>query len=157
MPSQKLIKKHMFSKPHKISTNSTMGAQWLNFGHFLGPFGHPFFIKFRDRPNLLNCNKHGVKTLLLPLQASHFGIENPLTNYGFSRHHFFLILFASMSKNEILGSLQNPVGAKMAPKINQVVPNVGKQDGRALLGRIPETSSHPRDTKAPQGLILNDF
>ena len=86
MPSQKLIKKHMFSKPHKIPTNSTMGAQGLNFGHFLGPFGHPFFIKFRDRPNLLNCNKHGVKTLLLPLLASHFGIENPLKIHVFSRH-----------------------------------------------------------------------
>jgi hypothetical protein len=79
----------MFSKPDKIPTNSTMGAQGaqgLNFGHFLGPFGHPFFIKFRDRPNHLNCNKHGVKTLLLPLQASHSGIENPLKIHAFSRH-----------------------------------------------------------------------
>jgi hypothetical protein len=63
-----------------------MGAQGLNFGHFLAPFGHPFFIKFRDPPNLLNCNKHGVKTLLLPFVASHFGIENPMKIHVFSRH-----------------------------------------------------------------------
>jgi hypothetical protein len=84
--SQKLIKKHIFSKPHKISKNSTMGAQGLDVGHFLAPCGHPVFIKFRDSPNLLNCNKHGVKTLLLPLLASHFGIENPLKIHVFSRH-----------------------------------------------------------------------
>jgi hypothetical protein len=61
-----------------------MGAQSLDFDELLMPFGHPFFIKFRDPPNLLNCNKHGVKTQVL--LASHFGIENPLKIHVFSRH-----------------------------------------------------------------------
>ena len=55
-----------------------MGAQWVDFDDLLGPFGHMLFINFRNHPNLLNCNKHGVQTLLLQFQASHFGIENQL-------------------------------------------------------------------------------
>ena len=60
-----------------------LGAQWFEFNVLEGPFGHPFFIKFRNRPNLLNCNKHDVKTLLLLFQASHFGIENQLKKFMF--------------------------------------------------------------------------
>ena len=66
------------------------------FGPFFGPHQTNskgavwrcphFFIKFRNHPNLLNCNKHVVKTLLLPLQASHFGIANLLQIHVFSRH-----------------------------------------------------------------------
>ena len=105
-----------------------MGAQWLDFEDFVGPFGHPFFINVRTHPNLLNCNKHCAKTIFLQLLASHFGIKNTLQIYVFSRRdpgpHFFLILFASMSKNAICGppskssgranGIQNqPSGAKM--------------------------------------------
>ena len=55
-----------------------MGAQWLDVDHLLGLFGHPLFFNFRDHPNLLNCDKHNAKTILLPLQAFHFGIVNQL-------------------------------------------------------------------------------
>ena len=54
-----------------------MGAQRLDFNNFWRPFGYSFFIKFRNHPNLLDCNKHGAKTLRLPFQAFHFGIANP--------------------------------------------------------------------------------
>ena len=118
MPSQKLIKKHMCSKPDKIPTNSTMGAQGLDFGHLLVPFAHPFFIKFRDRPNLLNCNKHGVKTILLPLQASHSGIENPLKIHVFSRHplgpHFSSFYMNLCQKNSIVGPPSKSNGCNIA-------------------------------------------
>jgi hypothetical protein len=71
-------KKHILSKPHKISKNSTMGTQMLDVDDLLMPFGHPFSSNFVTHPNLLNCNKDCVKTLLSPLLASHFGIENML-------------------------------------------------------------------------------
>ena len=103
-----------------------MGAHRLDLATFLMPFGHPFFIIFRDPPNLLNCNKHGVKTLLLPLLASHFGIENPLKIHVFSRHalgpnfsSFYMNLY---QKPRLLDPLQNPMGCKMAPRITQVTP-----------------------------------
>ena len=80
-------KTHQKTHPFKTPQNlKKLDHGRLNFDDFLASFGHPFFIKFRDPPNLLNCNKHGVKTLLLPLLASHFGIENPLKIHVFSRH-----------------------------------------------------------------------
>jgi hypothetical protein len=63
-----------------------MGAQGLDVVDFLCHLDTHFSSNFATHPNLLNCNKHGVKTLLLPFQASHFGIENPLKIHVFSRH-----------------------------------------------------------------------
>jgi hypothetical protein len=124
MPSQKLIKKHILSKPHKFSKNSTMGAQRLDVDHLLAHVDTHFSSNFATHPNLLNCNKHCVKTLLLPFQASHFGIENPLKIHVFSRHalgpNFSSFYLNLCQKSSILGPLQNPMGCKMAPKINQV-------------------------------------
>jgi hypothetical protein len=107
-----------------------MGAQGLNFGHFLGPFGHPFFIKFLDRPNLLNCNKHCVKTLLLPFQASHFGIENPLKIHVFSRHppgpHFSSFYMNLCQKARFWDPFKIHWGAKWRPKSAKWRQNVDK-------------------------------
>ena len=75
---KQLIKNHILSKHHKISKNSTVGAQRLDFDDFLGPFGHPFFFKLSDHPNLLNCSTDNITTLLLQFEGSHFGIEHPL-------------------------------------------------------------------------------
>ena len=58
---QKMIKKHIIPKPHTISKNATMGAQRLEMYNVLEPFGHPFFIKIRDHPNLLDCNTSHAK------------------------------------------------------------------------------------------------
>ena len=41
----KTHKKKILSKPLKITKNSTMGAQWLDFDDCLESFGHQFFIK----------------------------------------------------------------------------------------------------------------
>ena len=85
LPSQKFMKKHILSKPHKIKKNLSMGTQWLDFDDLGWPFGYPFFIKLRNHPNLLICIMHDVKTLLLQLLASHFGIGGPLQIHVFSR------------------------------------------------------------------------
>ena len=78
LPNQQLIKKHILSKPHKISKNSTMGAQWLDFDEFGGPFRHPLFIEFRSHPNLLKCNFSIVKLVFYQIRPLNFGIESPL-------------------------------------------------------------------------------
>ena len=74
LPIQKL-KKHILSKPPKISKNSTMDAQWLDSDDFLEPFGHPFFIKIRNHANLVNCNSSTAKLVLLLHQAFNFSIK----------------------------------------------------------------------------------
>ena len=91
-----------------------MGAQWLDFDNFLRPLGHSIFTQFRDPPNLLNCNKHDVKTLILQFQAHYFGIEDQLQIHVFSRHapgpifySFYLNLY---QKVRFVDPLQNPVG-----------------------------------------------
>ena len=48
-----------------------MGAQWLDFDDFLKPFGHPFPIKIRNHPNLVNCKKAPTK-LVFPAKAFAF-------------------------------------------------------------------------------------
>ena len=55
-----------------------MGAQWLDFDDFLEEFGHPFFIKVRNHPNLVNCNMSPAKLVFYQITALSFGIENPL-------------------------------------------------------------------------------
>ena len=78
-------------------------AHWLDDDDLLKPFGHPLFIQFRNHPDLLNCNKHGVQILLLPFQASPFGIENQLKFLFFSRRDlrpqffsFYSLLYAKI-------------------------------------------------------------
>jgi hypothetical protein len=137
----------MFSKPHKISTNSTMGAQRLDFYHFLAPFDTHFSSNFGTHPNLLNCNKHGVKTLLLPLLASHFGIENLLKIHVFSRHalgpNFSSFYMNLCQKARFLDPVKIQWASKWHQKSTHLRQNMGKRDDRLLQGRIPETSSRP--------------
>ena len=69
-----------------------LGVQNFNLYNLLMPCGLPFSTKFRDRLNLLNCNKYNAKTILLRLNASHFGIKNGSTKHVFLNpflgHHF---------------------------------------------------------------------
>ena len=55
-----------------------MGAQWLDFDDLLEPFGHQFFIKNRNHPNLVNCNTSPAKLGFNHLRPLNFGIENPM-------------------------------------------------------------------------------
>ena len=47
------------------------------------PFGITFRCAFAKHRDLLNCNKHGTESLLLPLGASPFRIEFPSKSYIF--------------------------------------------------------------------------
>ena len=139
----------MLSKPYKISKNSTIGTQWFDFDDFGGRFGHPFFIKFRNHPNLLYCNEHYIKTVHLPFQASHFGIENPLKNHRFSRRdlgpHFFKFYSLLCQKARFWDPLQNPVGVKMATTpFTQWCPKPLNKHPRRLLFSDLETDSLPK-------------
>ena len=42
------------------------------------PFGHPFFIKLRNHPNLLNCSMSSAKLVFYQIRPLNFGVENPL-------------------------------------------------------------------------------
>jgi hypothetical protein len=122
----KTHQKHMFSKPDKIPTNSTMGAQGLNFGHFLAPFGHPFFIKFRDSPKPLKLQQAWCKNTTFTTSGLSFRQRKSIENSCFFKTPswtlFFLILHESMPKSSILGPLQNPLGCKIATKIRPSAP-----------------------------------
>jgi hypothetical protein len=124
-----------------------MGAQWLDFDHFLAPFGYSFSSNFVTHRNLLNCNKHGVKTLLLPLLASHFGIEIPLKIHVFSRHHFgpiFLhFLLELCQKARFWDPFKIHWGAKWRPKSTQWCPKALKKHPMRSLFGVPGTDSRP--------------
>jgi hypothetical protein len=114
-----------------------MGAQRLDFDYFLMQFGHPFSSNFVTHPNLLNCNKHGVKTLLSPLLASHFGIENLLKFHVFSRHalgpHFSSFYMNLCQKARFWDPFKIQWGAKWRPKSAKWRQNVDK----FLVGFVP--------------------
>ena len=78
-----------------------MGAQCLDFDDCLGSFGHPFLIKLRNHPNLLNCNNSTAKLVFHQIRPLNSGIENPLKFMFFQdaiQDPIFLILFASIRK-----------------------------------------------------------
>ena len=74
--------------------------------------------------DLVNCNKHGVKTQILPFGASRFGIVF-YCNLMFFVKPFLVITCSTLcagcvQKSSILGSPLNPVGAKMTPQFVKV-------------------------------------
>ena len=52
-----------------------MGAQMLDFDDLLRPFGHPFFISFRDHPNLFKLQQFICQTRVLPNLALEFWVQ----------------------------------------------------------------------------------
>ena len=79
---------------------------------------------FPDRLNLVICNMSNAKTSFVSFQASHFSIKNRSTNhvclkplFGPPFSHSFLMFFKHC---RFWDPLRNPMGAKMAPKIDQV-------------------------------------
>ena len=161
MLSQKLIKKHSFSKPHNISKNSTMGAQGLNLDDLLVPFGHHLSSNFMTHPNLLNCNKHCVKIQLLPFQASHFGIENRLKGNVSSRHHpgpnfssFYRIV---NTKRRLLDPFGIQLGPKWRPKSAKWRQKTLKKHRCAILLRVLEPSFFPNRPRFTFSGFVVDF
>ena len=118
-PNKKTYKNQACRNPSKsLEKSATLDAQGFQFDHLLMPFRLPFSINFRDRLNLLNCNKYNAKTICLQRQASHCGIRNLSTNNVFVKlpswtSFFSIYLIACFLKRSIWGPLQNPVGAKM--------------------------------------------
>ena len=86
------------------------------------------WMRFSNLLNLSNWNKVNAKTYLLPLRAPPFRIIFPSYFHVFPGtvpgRHLFIIYVDLMRKQLIWGPLQNPVGTKMASKIDQVAPNM---------------------------------
>ena len=109
----------------------------------MAPFGLPCSINFPDHLNLLNCKSYNAKTCFLLFQASHFGIKNQSTIHVFQTPFLDIIFSFNVDlckrKNSPLRHLQNPVGAKTRPKIDQVAPKWLPKNSMALpilyLGR----------------------
>jgi hypothetical protein len=153
-----------------------MGAQWLDFDNFLKSFEHPFFIKFRDPPKPPKLQQALCKNTTFTTSGLSFWHRKSIENSCFfktpSWTQIFLILHESMPKSSILGPLQNPMGCKMGPKIDQVAPNMppknsGRISGTHLLRRVapkgsqktsgaltfwvPGNDKRPRDPQSAQG------
>mgnify|MGYP000004933378 CR=1 FL=1 len=104
-----------------------MGAQWLDFVDLLEPCGHQVFIKNRNHPNLVNCNRSPAKLVFYHLRPLDFGIESPMEFFFFfcfSRRdpgpHFILFYLNLCQKTRFWDTLKNLAGAKIASKINKV-------------------------------------
>ena len=138
-----------------------MAAQRLDFDDFLGPFGHLFFIKFRNHPNLLNCNKHNVKTQLLQFQASYFGIENKLEIHSSSRHALGSIFISCYSLYVKIIDFWTPFKIKLAsigdPNLTICAQLLQVSYVPLLQAASLEPTGDPEATNAPQGLIFNGF
>ena len=118
------------SKTSQHLKQHTMGAQRLHFDDLLGPFGHPFFIKFRSHPNLLNCISSPSKIFLLH-QTLEFWHRKSISKTR-SRTHCFTFLFESMPKSSIWGPSSKSSGCKRAPQITQVAPKGSQKTSCAL-------------------------
>ena len=91
-------KNHQKTHPSKTSQNLKKldhGRPMARFDDLLEQFGHPFFIKFRIHPNLLNFN---AKLVFYPVRPLIFGTEHALkfmffrdTLPDFTFPHFMLI------------------------------------------------------------------
>ena len=114
-----------------------------------------FSLNFVSHPNLLNCNKDNVKTLLLPPQAFHLGIENQLKFIFFQdaiQDPIFYHFIRFCPKIRFGDPLQNPVGCKMAPKITQVAPKGSQKASDALtFSRSWNRLASKRSPEAPEG------
>ena len=84
------------------------------------------FIKVHDRAKSLKLQHVQSEILILLLKASRFGIKDSSKNHAFPRRLpgdlSFRFHFDFMRKWSILVPLQNPVGAQLGPKIDQVMP-----------------------------------
>ena len=106
-----------------------MAAKWSILDRFGMLFGTPYSIKFRDLLNLLNCNKYNEKTSVSLIKAPSFRIHFP-HNFMFFQAPLLVAIFDKLClfclKMTIVEPLQNPVGAKMVSKIEQVAPKCSK-------------------------------
>ena len=118
-----------------------MGAQWLDFDDLLEPFGHQLFIKNRNHPNLVNCNRSPAKHVFYHLRPLNLGIESPMKFMFFQDAIQDPIFFLNpCQQTRLLDTLQNLAGAKIASKINKVA----QKTTRKYLARICKTHIFPR-------------
>ena len=119
-----LFKYIFFAKIYKqIKRNHTLDGQVFTFDDLLMPFRPPYSISFRDRLHQTrimreSCFYHFRLCILLSKnnqQKSWFNNTPSWTS-------FFSFHFDFFPKRSILGPLQNPVRAKIAPKTDQVAP-----------------------------------
>ena len=113
-----------------------MGAQWFDFDDFLKPFGDPFFIKFRNHPNLLKLQHVACQTHFLPDQALEFWHRKSIEIHVFSRRdpgpHFFSFYSLLCQTTRFGDPLRNPIGVKMASKIIKLAPKCSQNASGAL-------------------------
>ena len=115
-----------------------MDAQWLDFDELLEPFGHLFFIKFRNHANLVNYNISLAKFICLLHQALNFSIRNQLKFMFFQDAIYdpiFLILFEFISKKL---DCWTPLEIQLGPKWHLESSNwrpkaIKKHRGRSLF------------------------
>ena len=88
-------------------------------------FGASFLIKFRDLVNLLSGKTYNAKTSFLLIKAPPFRIICPSEFHVFSGTapgDHFLSTHVDIPKVMIWRPLQNPMGSKTAPNINNIKP-----------------------------------
>ena len=79
----KLIDHNRFVAEPKASQKTQLFKTAQHFKQL--DHGRPFFIEFREHPNLLNCNRHNVKTLLFSSSGLSFWHRKSIKIHVFSR------------------------------------------------------------------------
>jgi hypothetical protein len=118
--------------------------------------GITFSINFPDCLNLVICNWCNAKTSFLSFQAFHSNTKINQTTMFFTAVSWtsFSHFLSFFQKWSIWGPLQNPMGAKMASKICQVVPKWHRGIYRRLPRTVPGTDLLSETVlQSPSGLF----
>jgi hypothetical protein len=117
-------KTHLFKTAQNLKKHNH-GRPRARFWSLFGTIWIRIFIKFRDPPQPLKLQQAWCKNTTFTTSGLSFWHRNSIENSCFFKTsfwtHFSSFFVGAMPKSSILGPLQNPLGCKMATKINTVV------------------------------------